>query len=127
MSNKEYKSIGDPMDCLAEECAEVIQAIMKIKRFGLGNHHPSRKQSNIEDLLEEIQDCEDRLTEVRNILGASRDSRILSAVPSEEIILTLMQKKFETGSSNVIAIMVIQSYKEGIADTLEHLKRGIAG
>lgn len=27
--------MGDPLDMLAEECAEVIQAIMKARRFGM--------------------------------------------------------------------------------------------
>ena len=40
---------GDPLDILAEECAEVIQAIMKIKRFGI------RKRS-IDDFVTETGD-----------------------------------------------------------------------
>lgn len=35
---------------LQEECAEVIQAISKVRRFG--------KDTNMEDLCKEIADCE---------------------------------------------------------------------
>ncbi|MFA5394946.1 MAG: hypothetical protein WC346_02895 [Methanogenium sp.] len=70
MSNKKYKSIGEPMDCLAEECAEVIQVIMKIKRFGLLNWHPdfSKKFNNKIQLEEEMCDVEERIKQVRKYL-----------------------------------------------------------
>lgn len=29
-----YTQMGDPLDMLVEECAEVIQEVMKLKRFG---------------------------------------------------------------------------------------------
>ena len=41
-----YVNIGLPEDKVIEECAEVIQAITKIKRFGLMNYHPERTESN---------------------------------------------------------------------------------
>lgn len=53
----EYKNIGDKGDCVIEECSEVIQAIIKIKRFGWLNHHPDRPHSdNLTELLDEIED-----------------------------------------------------------------------
>ena len=39
-----------------EECAEVIQAISKISRFGLDAKHPDRTQDNRNHLSEEIGD-----------------------------------------------------------------------
>jgi NTP pyrophosphatase (non-canonical NTP hydrolase) len=39
-----------------EECAEVIQAISKVFRFGLNGTHPDRAQDNQEHLSEEIGD-----------------------------------------------------------------------
>jgi len=67
MSNKKYKGIGDPFDCLAEECAKVIQVLMKIKRFGLRNHHPNfpKEFNNKELILDEMNDVEQRINEVR--------------------------------------------------------------
>jgi hypothetical protein len=45
------------LDMLAEECAEVIMAIAKIKRHGLHNWHPENpKRTNIMDLNRELQD-----------------------------------------------------------------------
>lgn len=72
MSSKEHKHIGDPMDCLAEECAEVIQILMKIKRFGLEATNPKRPELGTARarLLDELKDVEDRIHEVRTILGA---------------------------------------------------------
>lgn len=34
MIEVEIEHPGDPLDILAEECAEVIQSIMKLRRFG---------------------------------------------------------------------------------------------
>lgn len=37
-----------------EECAEVIQAISKVLRFGLNQHHPETGVTNIEALAIEV-------------------------------------------------------------------------
>jgi NTP pyrophosphatase (non-canonical NTP hydrolase) len=42
------------MDILQEECAEVIQAISKIRRFGLNNYKDNGLLTNREHLAEEI-------------------------------------------------------------------------
>jgi NTP pyrophosphatase (non-canonical NTP hydrolase) len=44
------------MDILQEECAEVIQAISKISRFGLDNLKPGKPKTNREHLEEELGD-----------------------------------------------------------------------
>ena len=44
------------MDILQEECAEVIQAVSKISRFGLDNVKPGKPKTNREHLEEELGD-----------------------------------------------------------------------
>lgn len=44
------------MDILQEECAEVIQAVSKINRFGLDNAKPGTAYSNREHFEEELGD-----------------------------------------------------------------------
>jgi len=44
------------MDILQEECAEVIQAVSKISRFGLDNYKPGKPKTNRQHLEEEIGD-----------------------------------------------------------------------
>lgn len=44
------------MAILAEECAEVIQAISKCNRFGMDNFKPGKPKTNRQHLEEEIGD-----------------------------------------------------------------------
>jgi len=44
------------MDILQEECAEVIQAVSKISRFGIDNLKPGKPKTNLEHLEEELGD-----------------------------------------------------------------------
>ena len=44
------------LDITQEECAEVIQAISKIRRFGYLSKHPDSTQTNRQHLEEEIGD-----------------------------------------------------------------------
>ena len=44
------------MDILQEECAEVIQAVSKIRRFGADNHKYGTSQTNRQHLEEEVGD-----------------------------------------------------------------------
>jgi NTP pyrophosphatase (non-canonical NTP hydrolase) len=44
------------MDILQEECAEVIQAVSKISRFGADNFKPGKSKTNREHLEEELGD-----------------------------------------------------------------------
>jgi len=53
MMNSHTKEV---MDILQEECAEVIQAVSKISRFGLNNFKPGKPKTNREHLEEELGD-----------------------------------------------------------------------
>ena len=44
------------LDKLQEEAAEIIQAISKVRRFGPDNSHPDRQQTNMQELVGEIED-----------------------------------------------------------------------
>ena len=48
--------VKEVMDILQEECAEVIQAVSKISRFGMDNHKFGEVQTNLEHLEEELGD-----------------------------------------------------------------------
>jgi len=62
MDNK-YKDIGKLDDKVIEECAEVIHAICKAKRFGLDNWHPDTPNINNAKLIcNEINDLLDSIT-----------------------------------------------------------------
>lgn len=47
---------NEVMDIAQEECAEIIQAISKIRRFGLDNAKPGTTYTNREHLEEELGD-----------------------------------------------------------------------
>lgn len=53
MENSKVKEV---MDILQEECAEVIQAVSKISRFGINNYKPGKPKTNREHLEEELGD-----------------------------------------------------------------------
>lgn len=44
------------LDKLQEESAEVIQAISKLRRFGPNNRHPERNTTNLQELVQELED-----------------------------------------------------------------------
>ena len=49
-------NIPEVLSILQEECAEVIQAVSKVQRFGLQAHHPERTATNKQELEEELGD-----------------------------------------------------------------------
>ena len=51
--------IKEAMDITQEECAEVIQAISKISRFGIDNYKPGKPKTNREHFEEELGDLLD--------------------------------------------------------------------
>lgn len=50
--------ISEVLTILQEECAEVIQAISKINRFGFDGKHPKETKTNSEHLAEELGDLQ---------------------------------------------------------------------
>jgi NTP pyrophosphatase (non-canonical NTP hydrolase) len=50
------KQTKEVMDILQEECAEVIQAVSKVSRFGLDNKKPGKPLTNKEHLEVELGD-----------------------------------------------------------------------
>ena len=50
--------IKEVMDILQEECAEVIQAVSKISRFGIDNFKPGKPKTTREHLEEELGDLQ---------------------------------------------------------------------
>jgi NTP pyrophosphatase (non-canonical NTP hydrolase) len=56
-----------------EECAEVIQAISKVFRFGMDDVHPTTMKSNKDSLEEEVGDllCMIELMQEYDIINAS--------------------------------------------------------
>lgn len=48
--------IKEVMSILQEECAEVVQAVSKINRFGIDNYKPGKPKTNREHLEEELGD-----------------------------------------------------------------------
>jgi len=56
---EQYGKIGSVYIRLAEECAELIQSLMKIERFGPLNFHPTNPTDlNIYAVEREIEDVE---------------------------------------------------------------------
>ena len=53
--HKVEAKVNEILDLLQEECAEVIQAVSKCRRFGLDNQHKSGK-THREELVQEIGD-----------------------------------------------------------------------
>lgn len=52
--NKLSPSEAERLTLVAEECAEVIQAITKIQRHGYESHHPDGGPTNRQDLEKEL-------------------------------------------------------------------------
>lgn len=48
--------MNEILNILTEECAEVIQAISKVQRFGIDNTNPFSTETNREHLEQEIGD-----------------------------------------------------------------------
>lgn len=50
------RKIQEILNILQEECAEVIQAVSKINRFGIDNFKPGKPKTNREHLEDELGD-----------------------------------------------------------------------
>ena len=81
----EDKQITEAMDILQEECAEVIQAVSKIRRFGYETRHPTPESpSNRQHLEMEVGD-----------LLAMIDVLIAKGVLSDSAVNDARHKKIE--------------------------------
>ena len=49
---------------ISEECAEIIQAVSKAQRFGIYNHHPETKESNLMAIMREYADLKHAIREL---------------------------------------------------------------
>lgn len=77
MSDPKYKHIGNPEDRIIEECGEILQAVIKGKRFGWDNHHPNKPNiSNLRKLYDEIHDVkeafDDLVKEIKKKYGLDK-------------------------------------------------------
>lgn len=78
--------IREALDLMQEECAEIIQVISKIRRFGLASHSPydPDKRPNIHLLNDEIGDFEllKRYLRDYNIVSSEQiNNRIIYKLP----------------------------------------------
>ena len=71
------------MSIMQEECAECIQAVSKIFRFGFDSTHPEKSYDNREHLEEEVGD-----------LLAMIDLLIINDIVSEDNVNAARRKKF---------------------------------
>lgn len=53
---KPSEDLKDILGSLTEECAEAIQAVSKINRFGLDGKGPGKEGNNREELIQELGD-----------------------------------------------------------------------
>ncbi len=68
--DKNFVNIGDPLDCLQEEAAEVIKIVSKIKRFGWESFNPydEKKEPNWHKLNRELDDLKYRMDQILEII-----------------------------------------------------------
>jgi len=93
-----YCMVGDVKDRMQEECAELIHALSKVKRFGWIGHEDKMATgvTNIDDVEAEIKDVEYVLAELkREIL----DKRIT------ERVVTITDENHEHYLSEVSVLM----------------------
>jgi NTP pyrophosphatase (non-canonical NTP hydrolase) len=76
--------VNETLVILQEEAAEVIQAISKIHRFGIGNTNPLTNENNLDNLHKEIGDLQCMInlcieqgiidpTRIKNQIGIKRE------------------------------------------------------
>ncbi|NLL97561.1 MAG: hypothetical protein GX227_10685 [Clostridiaceae bacterium] len=71
MSDPKYENVGDITTRVMEECAEVIQIVCKVQRFGWNNYHPKDKDKtpNWKLVLKEIDDLEKRISQIKKYIA----------------------------------------------------------
>ena len=78
-----------------EECAEVIQAVSKISRFGLDNLKPGKPKTNREHLEEELGDLQ-AMVEILQELDIVSYSNIEKAAEAKREKLKIWSNIFKT-------------------------------
>ena len=73
------KQMIEALVVLAEECAEVIQAVTKIQRFGMETVNPLNNISNIESLTTECGDLSAMLLLIRRMGIIDQDPMLRAA------------------------------------------------
>lgn len=69
MPHPKYKETGKITTRTIEECSELIKEICKAERFGWFNFHPNNpKYTNIDSVLDEIEDVENCCNELKILL-----------------------------------------------------------
>lgn len=82
-----YYGLDRQMNILQEECAELIQAISKVRRYGL---------SREENLIEEIADVENMIDQIKILLNISEDQiRDFKIMKTEREIKRIQESKKE--------------------------------
>lgn len=76
--------MNEILNILTEECAEVIQAVSKVQRFGIDNTNPFSTETNREHLEQEIGDV---LTMI--------DLLYVKGIISNENVLEAQKRKIE--------------------------------
>jgi len=74
------------MDILQEECAEVIQAVSKISRFGIDNFKPGKPKTNREHLEEELGDML-AMIDILKELGVVSEANLAAANEAKKVKL----------------------------------------
>lgn len=73
------------LTCLAEEAAEIQQAVSKALRFGLDDGYPGTDRTNAEDIAKEIIDF-------LSIVELLTEARVLPVIPSMKAIEAKKEK-----------------------------------
>jgi len=94
------KQTKEVMDILQEECAEVIQAVSKISRFGLDNLKPGKPKTNREHLEEELGDLQ-AMVEILQELDIVSFSNIEKAAEAKREKLKIWSNIFSSEKEKV--------------------------
>ena len=74
MADPRYEKVGTPDVIVMEECAELIKAICKARRFGWSDYHPDRPGTTNEAEVEsEMRDVEVAILRLRGKLAKAAE------------------------------------------------------
>jgi NTP pyrophosphatase (non-canonical NTP hydrolase) len=88
------KKMNEILNILTEECAEVIQAISKVQRFGMDNTNPFSTETNREHLEQEIGDVL-TMIDLLYVKGIISTENVLKAQERKISKLKLWSKIYE--------------------------------